>query len=170
MGQPSIKPVVLESFPPISTPNARVLILGSMPGAASLEAGQYYAHPRNAFWRIMEDLTGTKHDAPYEDRIRSLNARAIAVWDVLESCVRPGSLDADITEERPNDFEAFSAGHRRITHVGLNGAKAAASFKRYAAHHFPAHVVVSQLPSTSPAHAGMSLTQKTALWRAALPL
>lgn len=169
-GQPSIKRVVLESFPPISTPNARVLILGSMPGAASLEAGQYYAHPRNAFWRIIEDLTGAKHDAPYEDRVRSLNARAIAVWDVLESCVRPGSLDSDITGECPNDFEAFFAAHPLITHVGLNGGKAAASFKRYAAKYCPPHVVVARLPSTSPAHAGMGLAQKIALWRAALPL
>jgi TDG/mug DNA glycosylase family protein len=159
---------LVRSFAPISTPRARILILGSMPGTASLEAGQYYAHPRNAFWRIMEDLTGVRHDAPYEERVRSLNQRRIAVWDVLECCLRPGSLDSRITEERPNDFQAFFTAHRHITHIGLNGGKAAGSFRQYAARHCPAHIVVTQLPSTSPAHAGRSYEQKTLAWQKAL--
>jgi TDG/mug DNA glycosylase family protein len=155
---------LVRSFAPISTPKARILILGSMPGKASLEAGKYYAHPRNAFWPIMGELAGAGPDKTYETRTRLLNARGIAVWDVLRSCIRPGSLDSDITDEQPNDFERFFATHPRIATIGLNGGKAAASFRKYAARHCPAHVVVTQLPSTSPAHAGMSFARKKLEW------
>lgn len=161
---------VIQSFPPIASPGARVLILGSMPGVASLAAGQYYAHPMNAFWRIMGELVGAGPENPYATRVRILKARGIAVWDVLQSCIRPGSLDADIRAEVPNDFAAFFAAHRRITHIGLNGGKAASSFRAHAARHCPAHIAVSVLPSTSPAHAARTFAEKCALWRAALPL
>lgn len=158
----------VQSFPPIAAPDARVLILGSMPGEASLQAGQYYAHPHNAFWRIMGELVGAGPDKPYEERERIIRARGIALWDVLASCVRPGSLDSDIRAELPNDFQTFFAEHRAIARIGLNGGKAAASFKKYAAQHCPEHVVVSILPSTSPTHAARSFEQKCAIWRAAL--
>lgn len=161
---------IVRSFAPIATPQARVLILGSMPGAASLAADQYYAHPHNAFWRIMGELVGAGPDKPYEERTRILKARGIALWDVLHSCVRPGSLDADIREEVPNDFASFFAAHPHIRHIGLNGGKAAASFRRHAARHCPPGVVVATLPSTSPAHAARSFAEKCALWRAALPV
>jgi TDG/mug DNA glycosylase family protein len=160
----------IRSFPPISTPHARILILGSMPGAASLAAGQYYAHPHNAFWRIMGELVGAGPDKPYEARKHILTANGIAVWDVLQSCIRPGSLDSDIRNEVPNDFATFFATHRRLTHIGLNGGKAAASFRRHAARHCPPGVVVATLPSTSPAHAARSFAEKCALWRTALPI
>ncbi|HEX2841427.1 DNA-deoxyinosine glycosylase [Hyphomicrobium sp.] len=159
---------IVCSFAPIATSDARLLILGSMPGAASLAAGQYYAHAHNAFWRIMGELVGAGPDKPYEERERILRARGIALWDVLSSCVRPGSLDSDIRAEVPNDFETFFAEHRRIARVGLNGGKAAATFKKYAARHCPAHVEVCVVPSTSPAHAARSFEQKCAIWRAAL--
>jgi TDG/mug DNA glycosylase family protein len=160
----------IRSFPPIAAPDARILILGSMPGEASLKAGQYYAHPHNAFWRIMGTLVGAEPDLPYDERVGILISHGIAVWDVLASCVRPGSLDSNITNEVPNDFAAFFASHPRLTHIGLNGGKAAASFKRHAARHCPAHVIATVLPSTSPAHAARTFDQKCALWRAALPL
>jgi len=99
-----------------------------MPGAMSLSAGQYYAHPRNAFWKIMGELVGAGPDAPYAERAAILQARRIALWDVLHSCIRAGSLDADIRDEAPNDFAAFFATHPRIKRIGCNGAKAAASF------------------------------------------
>ncbi|MCC7252998.1 DNA-deoxyinosine glycosylase [Hyphomicrobium sp.] len=159
---------IVRSFAPIASPDARVLILGSMPGMASLAAGQYYAHPHNAFWRIMGELIGAGPDKPYEERTRILLAHGIAVWDVLQSCIRPGSLDSSIRDEVPNDFATFFARHRHLTHIGLNGGKAAASFRKHAARHCPAHVVLATLPSTSPAHAARSFAEKCALWRAAL--
>jgi len=159
----------IRSFLPVATSEARVLILGSMPGITSLTAGQYYAHPRNAFWRIMGKLFGAGPEKPYDERLRILNARGIALWDVLDSCVRPGSLDSNIGNETPNDFVNFFASHTRITHVGLNGGKTAALFKRYAAPAFPARTIVKGLPSTSPAYAAMSFERKFAEWRRFLP-
>jgi TDG/mug DNA glycosylase family protein len=160
----------VTSFPPIAGPDARILILGSMPGAMSLRLGRYYAHPRNAFWGIMGELAGAGPDKPYDERTRILRSRGIAVWDVLKSCIRPGSLDADISVEEPNDFAAFFAAHPRIAHVGLNGGKAAASFRKYGAPHLPPGVAVTQLPSTSPAHAALDFARKCAAWRSALPM
>ncbi|WP_072395766.1 DNA-deoxyinosine glycosylase [Hyphomicrobium sp. CS1GBMeth3] len=162
--------VIIRSFPPIAEPSARILILGSMPGVASLEAKQYYAHPHNAFWRIMGELVGAGFDKAYEERTRILQAHGIAVWDVLQSCVRPGSLDSNIRDEVPNDFASFFAAHPRLTHIGLNGGKAAASFRKHATRHCPDGVIVTTLPSTSPAHAARSFAEKCALWSAALPI
>ena len=164
------RPAILQSFEPIAAPDTRILILGSMPGVASLEASAYYAHPQNAFWRIMGELIGAGPDKTYAERIRILKAHGVAVWDVLKSCTRAGSLDSDIRDEVPNDFAAFFAAHPRITHIGLNGGKAAATFRKYAAAHCPAHVHIVVLPSTSPAHAARSFAEKCALWREALPI
>jgi double-stranded uracil-DNA glycosylase len=162
--------LVVRSFAPLAAPDARLLILGSMPGVASLDAGQYYAHPQNAFWRIMGELVGAGPDKSYEERTHILRKRGIAVWDVLKSCVRAGSLDSNIRDEVPNDFAAFFAAHPRIARIGLNGGKAAASFKAHAAQYCPPHVTVVQLPSTSPAHAARGFQEKCALWRAGLGL
>jgi TDG/mug DNA glycosylase family protein len=159
----------IRSFPPVATSEARVLILGSMPGIASLTAGQYYAHPRNAFWRIMGELIGAGPDKTYDERLRVLNIRGVALWDVLDSCVRPGSLDTNISNETPNDFANFFASHTSITHVGLNGGKAATLFKKHAAPACPASTIVKGLPSTSPAYAAMSFESKSAEWRSFLP-
>lgn len=169
-GRMGMRQAIVRSFAPLATPAARILILGSMPGQASLSAGQYYAHPHNAFWRIMGELVGAGPDKPYAERVAILGAHGVAVWDVLQSCVRPGSLDADIRDEAPNDFAGFFARVPKLTHIGLNGGKAASSFKRHAAGHCPAGVAVTVLPSTSPAHAARSFAEKLALWRAALPL
>lgn len=163
-------PPIIRSFEPIAAPDARLLILGSMPGVASLDAGQYYAHRQNAFWRIMGDLVGAGPDKDYDERKRILTERGIAVWDVLKCCVRPGSLDADIRDEIPNDFASFFVAHPRITRIGLNGGKAAASFKAHAAHYCPSSVTVTRLPSTSPAYAARSFAEKCEMWRAGLCL
>lgn len=160
--------MIVRSFAPIAAPGAHTLILGSMPGIASLEAGEYYAHPRNAFWRIMGDLFGAGPDLPYAERTSILKSRGVAVWDVLQSCEREGSLDTAIRAEVPNDFAAFFAAHRGIRRIGLNGGKAAASYRRYAAALAPAGADLFPLPSTSPAHAARSLSEKCLLWRAAL--
>lgn len=160
----------VSSFPPIARSDARVLILGSIPGVASLAAGEYYAHPRNAFWAIMGDLIGGGRDVPYRKRTQRLAARGIALWDVMQTCVRPGSGDAEIVEESivPNDFAAFFASHRRIRRVYFNGAKAEQAFRRYVMRDLGARAESMQfvrLPSTSPAHAGVSYGKKLAAWR-----
>ncbi len=160
--------MIVRSFAPIVAPGAHTLILGSMPGIASLEAGEYYAHPRNAFWPIMGALFGARPELPYTERTSILTANGIAVWDVLQSCEREGSLDADIRAEVPNDFAAFFAAYPGICRIGLNGGKAAVSFRRHALPHLPEGSGLYLLPSTSPAHAARSVDAKCALWRAAL--
>ena len=160
--------MIVRSFAPIAAPDAHTLILGSMPGIASLGGGEYYADPRNAFWPIMGALYGAGPDLPYAERVTALKANGVAVWDVLQSCVREGSLDADIRSEVPNDFAGFFAAHPAICRIGLNGGKAAASLRKHACHCLPASAVAHILPSTSPAHAARGLEEKCALWRAAL--
>jgi double-stranded uracil-DNA glycosylase len=158
------------SFNPLSLPTAKVLVLGSMPGVASLNAQQYYAHPRNNFWRIMACIAGFDATAPYQARVEALTRSGIALWDVLQSCVRPGSLDSAIQAGTrvPNDFASFFAAHPGIQLVCFNGTEAQQSFAR---HVLPglhiAGVSYVRLPSTSPAHA-LAFEQKLAAWRAAL--
>jgi len=161
-------PERLHAFPPIANRNARILILGSMPGAASLDAGQYYAHPRNAFWPIMGEMFGAGPEIAYEKRLAVLKANGVALWDVLASCERRGSLDSDILREVPNDFAGFFAAHPGIRRIALNGGKAAASFRKHAARFAPGETEVVRLPSTSPAHAARSFAEKCAAWREGL--
>jgi hypoxanthine-DNA glycosylase len=154
-------------FPPISSPSAQVLILGSLPGRLSLERGEYYAHPRNAFWRIAAaDLPDLPSD--YAGRVRALIDHHIALWDVLAAATRSGSLDADISDDAiPNNFRAFFHVHPDIRLIGFNGGTAATLYRR---HVIPAltdaqrSIATHTLPSTSPAHASASLTQKAARW------
>jgi len=159
----------VHGFAPIAGPDARVLVLGSMPGVASLRAGQYYGHPRNAFWPIMGELFGFDAAAPYPLRVAALQQNGIAVWDVLAACVRPGSLDSDIDPAsiQVNDFDSFLRAQPGLRRVCFNGAKAHAVFRRRV---LPALVVAPifdmvQLPSTSPAHAGMAFMDKCRIWR-----
>jgi TDG/mug DNA glycosylase family protein len=158
----------IRSFKPIVGRNARALILGSMPGQASLDAGRYYAHPQNAFWRITAELLRIDAQATYDTRVKALKAARIAVWDVLHSCVRQGSLDTMIEQEVANDFAAFFRAHRGITHVFFNGAKAEASFKRHVLPVMKVGLRYARLPSTSPAHASLPYRRKLAAWRAIL--
>jgi hypoxanthine-DNA glycosylase len=155
----------VQSFPPIVSKRSKLLILGSMPGDASLKAGQYYAHPRNAFWRIMDELFGAGPSLPYQERAAILQSVGVALWDSLRACTRPGSLDASITEEVANDFQALFAKYPNITHVFFNGSKAEAAFRRHA---LPALSedcqIFARLPSTSPAHAAMRFEAKVHAW------
>lgn len=160
----------VRSFPPVADPaTAHTLILGSMPGVASLAAGRYYAHPRNQFWPIMAALFGAGPELAYDARLLALKRAGIALWDVLESCERPGSLDADIDARtaQANDFAAFFDAHPLITRVAFNGGTAERMFRRDVMHRLrPLELL--RLPSTSPAHAGMRAEDKLARWRAAL--
>ncbi len=162
---------LLQSFPPIANAQATRMILGSMPGVASLAAGQYYAHPQNAFWRIMGESLGFAPDAAYAQRTRALQRAGIAVWDVLQYCERPGSLDSAIVRgtEVANDFAAFFREHRAVTQVFFNGSAAQACFKRHCSDLSDvASIRFQRLPSTSPAHASLRFDAKLAVWRAAI--
>lgn len=156
------------SFPPLADHHARVLILGSMPGIASLQAGQYYAHPRNAFWPIMARLLGFDVAIPYPEKVATLKSAGIALWDVLQSCQRSGSLDAAIEPASivANDLPAFLQAHPGIERLYFNGATAETCFRRHVVRTLPAGAPSGQrLPSTSPAHAALSFDQKLAAWR-----
>ena len=160
---------VVRSFAPVADAAARILILGSMPGVESLRKGQYYAHPRNLFWPILGELSGALPAYPYDRRIEALKRARIALWDVLKSCAREGSLDSRIDNDSlvANDFRGFFRRHPRITHVFFNGAKAEACYRRCVevTGDFPA-LEFQRLPSTSPAHAAMSYRRKLEAWRA----
>ena len=159
----------IHSFAPIAAPGATLLILGSMPGRASLVASQYYAHPRNAFWPIMGELFGAGPDLPYARRVSVLRNAGVALWDVLASCTRGTSLDSDIDEASiaANDFASFLRTHRRIERVFFNGTKAEASFRRHVLPALAAPTLrFERLPSTSPANASWPYARKLRAWRA----
>jgi hypoxanthine-DNA glycosylase len=161
----------VQGFAPVAGDGARVLVLGSMPGVASLRQAQYYAHPRNAFWPLAARIFGFDPGLDYDGRLRALQANGVALWDVLQACERPGSLDADIRGDTlvPNDFGAFLASQPAILRICFNGAKAAAMFRRHVLPDLPAAPLqFFELPSTSPAHAAASFEQKLAAWEPAL--
>jgi TDG/mug DNA glycosylase family protein len=160
-------------FPPVADEDARVLVLGSLPGRRSLEAVEYYAQPQNAFWPIMGELCGAGRSLPYAARLARLRASGIALWDVLAAGDREGSLDSAIvaTTLVVNEFDAFFAQHRRIELVCFNGRKAEDVFRRRVApglHAGGAALAFELLPSTSPAFASLNFEQKLARWSAVL--
>ncbi|MEM7407854.1 MAG: DNA-deoxyinosine glycosylase [Pseudomonadota bacterium] len=160
-----------RSFEPIARPDARVLVLGSMPGQDSLKAQQYYAHPRNAFWPIMGTLLGFDAGLPYEQRCAALTANGIALWDVLRECERPGSLDAAIVDATAtvNDFPGLFDSCPVIDAVCFNGAKSEQMFRRHALPRLAGRrLQLTRLPSTSPAHASLNFEAKLDAWRAVL--
>ena len=164
----------VHSFPPLSNPKARVLVLGSMPGLASLRLQQYYGHPQNVFWKIFGGVLGFDPAQPYALRTVALVRRRVALWDVLASCVREGSLDADIDDASvvANDFAAFFETHPHIVRVCFNGAKAESVYRKQVVPQLGTQRAIDYvpLPSTSPAHAGMTLAAKLSAWAAGLGL
>ena len=159
----------LAGFPPIASTGATTLILGSMPGVASLHAVRYYAHPRNAFWPVMSAIY--QHNIQhYDDGIALLFEHNLALWDVLASCERSGSLDANIKPDtvRANDFHAFLHRHTLISRIVFNGTAAAKLFKRHVVLPADRVFLLKQAPSTSPAMASLTVAQKTERWRQCL--
>jgi double-stranded uracil-DNA glycosylase len=154
-------------FPPISSPSARVLILGSLPGRLSLERGEYYANPQNSFWKIIADrVPGLPSD--YTSRVAILIEHHVALWDVLAAATRSGSLDAAIAEDAiPNNFRAFFRAHPNIKLIGFNGATAARLYERHVMPTLtddPREIARQTLPSTSGAHASLSFLEKADRW------
>ncbi|MCW8924902.1 MAG: DNA-deoxyinosine glycosylase [Xanthomonadales bacterium] len=155
-----------QGFPPVSKPDARVLILGSMPGKASLEATEYYAFPRNAFWHIMGELFGAGPELDYRSRLRKLTSRQVALWDVIGKCHRRGSLDSAIIDDglKTNEFAVFFKQHPHISHVFFNGQTANRLFTKNVRPGLAGNLVYHTLPSTSPAHATKSFAEKLEAW------
>jgi len=157
---------LLQGLPFEARADARILILGSMPGQASLDLGRYYAHPRNAFWPIMGGLFGAGPELPYEERLHRLKENGIALWDVIAVCERQGSLDAAIApgSVRVNDFAAFFKAHPAIARLYFNGAAAETAFRRHVLPRLAGLPPGRRLPSTSPAHAARGYAEKLAAW------
>lgn len=184
-----------EGFEPQVSDRCKVIVLGSMPGIKSLAENEYYAHPRNGFWLIMQHLFNIDKDLPYISRVHELNRKGVGLWDVYHKCFRKGSLDSAIkkTSAELNDFRALFAQYPSIEHVFFNGEAAASAFKKYVRTQFEvvegseslplpclytltrkevacdaidAHTIACyKLPSTSPANAATSITQKIEAWR-----
>ena len=159
----------VQSFAPIIGTKPRVIVLGSMPGIASLEAVQYYAHPRNAFWPIMGQLLGFDHEVDYVTRIQQIESRPIILWDSLKACYRPGSLDSKIDDAtaEANDFPWLLRQHPEIRAILFNGATSEKYFRKLALPLLTQadQIELLRMPSTSPANAGMNFEQKLAAWR-----
>ncbi len=155
-----------QGFAPHASTDATKLILGSMPGVASLEAGQYYAYGRNAFWKIIGDLYGAGPELDYQSRLKILSDRRIALWDVIKNCHRPGSLDSSIAEAGliTNDFTHFFSQHSQITRVYFNGLKAASLFNKKVLPLIDKEIEYHLLPSTSPANAATDYAAKLQAW------
>jgi len=156
-------------FPYIAEPDARVLILGSMPGRKSLAQQQYYAHAQNSFWPIMGALFGFSDELFYEQRLAALRKHRIALWDVAYQCERPGSLDQAIAMDTvvANDFTAFFTQHRKIHTIFFNGRKAEQLYHRLVVRAQTVNIQpipMFLLPSSSPAHASMTRQQKLEHW------
>lgn len=158
---------LLRSLPPVITEASRVLVLGTMPGERSLEAREYYAHPRNAFWRLMHDILGVPAKLPYADRIAALLAAGVALWDVIATANRRGSLDAAIREAKPNNFGALFVEFPGIETVLFNGGKAEKLWQRHVGAQ-PRRIDLRTMPSSSPANARMSYDLKCRVWADAL--
>ncbi len=152
-----------SSFPPVVAPHTRVLVLGSLPGEASLAAARYYAHPQNRFWQLIGGVID-RDLAPlaYAARLAALLEAGIGLWDTLASARRVGSLDAAIREPEPNALVELAASLPRLRAVGLNGVTAT---KIGAASLAGSGVALVPLPSSSPAYAAMPLVEKQRRWQ-----
>ncbi|GGP01598.1 DNA-deoxyinosine glycosylase [Cloacibacterium rupense] len=152
----------ISSFPPIINKDSKILILGSIPGVKSLEMQQYYAHPQNKFWKIICEIFNEDFTIDYTERIKILEKHYIALWDVIDSCERKGSLDSEIRNEEANKIEELLQNFPNIKAVFCNGQKSHKNLIKILGKNFRLPIVV--LPSTSPAYAGLSYFEKLKSW------
>jgi hypoxanthine-DNA glycosylase len=153
----------LRGFPPVVSPAVELMVLGSFPGRASLEAKAYYAHPRNAFWPLMAAIFDEPFPAlPYPDRLLRLLTRRVGLWDVIEACDRAGSLDAAIRNHAENDLLHLNRLLPNLKAVAFNGRTAG----RYESVLIRKGLLTAVLPSTSPAHARLAFDAKRLQWQA----
>ena len=154
---------VLEGLPPVIARHTRLVVLGSFPGRASLQAGQYYAHPRNHFWPIVSALWGVNLLAmPYAQRLEAIRTHGLGLWDVYARCERQGSLDTAIQNAEFNDLAGLKKIAPALRAIAHNGGESARAMRRTAT----LGVAAVRLPSTSPANASWSFERKLAAWRA----
>ncbi|MBN2808337.1 MAG: DNA-deoxyinosine glycosylase [Deltaproteobacteria bacterium] len=163
----------IRGLPLIEAPVTRLLILGSMPGQESLLRQQYYAHPRNTFWFIIGELLGIDSTIEYQERLQIIREKHISLWDVIENCIRPGSLDGNIvnSSEKANNIKYFYRRHPELEAIAFNGRKARQSFTTHFLRRDPQlwqKLILLDLPSTSPAHATLRPQEKSGLWQAKL--
>ncbi|MER2144176.1 MAG: DNA-deoxyinosine glycosylase [Eubacteriales bacterium] len=156
----------ITAFPPVAPAGARVLILGSMPSVESLNQGFYYAHPRNAFWHILADVYGEPLPVDIPGKVALLTRHDIALWDVLQSCERQGSLDNAIRQPTPNDFGSLFLRCSGIRQIRFNGGTAERLFMKWG-RPFTEGRDCRRVPSSSPAYT-LSYERKLAQWRQAL--
>jgi hypoxanthine-DNA glycosylase len=161
----------LQGLPAQVADDCTVLVLGSMPGDASLNEGRYYAHPRNRFWPVMANLCGFDPALAYPQRLSALQRAGVGLWDVIGRCQRRGSLDASIVagSEVANPLPALLARLPGVRAVAFNGARAAQSFRRHVQAQLPEDRYAAlrwlALPSTSPANAGASQARLLEQWQ-----
>ena len=154
---------LLEGLAPVFDANTRLIVLGSFPGVASLQAQQYYGHPRNHFWPILAALWHVDlKAATYAQRLAAARAHGVGLWDVYASCEREGSLDSAIENARVNDLAGLKLRAPMLEAIAHNGGESARAMRHTRALGLPVH----RLPSTSPANASWSLERKLAAWRA----
>lgn len=156
--------MICRSFEPVFSPEARVLIVGSMPSVKSLADSQYYAHPRNAFWPMLFEVFGQTLTHDYEAKKELIRKNGLALWDVAGVCEREGSLDSNMKAVQFNDFAALYRACPQIHTVLCNGGTAHSLFLKSG---FAGYRHVLRMPSTSPAYT-MAYAKKLAAWRAAL--
>lgn len=152
---------------PVVAPDTRLLILGSLPGDASLKAGQYYGHPQNGFWKLLGGVIGVDlSPLPYPDRLEALKTAGVGLWDVIASAERPGSLDAAIRDVESADVNRLICGLVTLKAIAFNGATAARIGRRILS--CPARIELIDLPSSSPAHT-RPLAHKAEAWETLKP-
>ena len=153
----------ISSFPPIIDKESKILILGSIPGVKSLEMQQYYAHPQNKFWKIIFDLFSEDFTTDYSERIKILEKYHVALWDVIDTCERKGSLDSEIRNEEANKIGELLHNYPNIKAIFCNGQKSYKNLLKILPKDF--HLPIIVLPSTSPAHASLGYVQKLETWK-----
>lgn len=152
-----------ESFEPISNPESKILILGSLPGDKSLALAEYYGHPRNRFWKVIAQITKSDLPSTYTEKKALLLKNKMALWDVAHSANRKGSLDTAIENVVPNDLDTFITNHKKLKVIGFNGLKSQALFDKYFQRDNNLLYIV--LPSTSPANAGIDFESICKRWQ-----